>query len=66
MAAKWIKITEESGEKTERLRLANGWLYRSRTFHKAATGVALVFIPDGSPGAPPLEDAEQVTRRLDA
>lgn len=51
--AGWEKLTEENAEKTDRLRITGGWLYRTRSIFTKGSAPALVFVPD-----PPPEPAE--------
>jgi hypothetical protein len=48
MANRWEKLTEEAGEKTDRLRVKGGWLYRTRTISTGHSYPAMAFVPDHS------------------
>lgn len=63
--ARWEKLTEDGGEKTDRMRVEGGWLYRTRTVYSGGSSPALAFVPDTPIEVLP-KDAEQEERRLHA
>lgn len=46
MKSKWERITEDGGEKTDRMRIDDGYLYRTRAINTHGSSVAMVFVPN--------------------
>ncbi|UTC29684.1 hypothetical protein BAJUN_00540 [Bajunvirus bajun] len=43
---KWELLTEEAAEKTDRLKVEGGWVYRTRTVYTGGSSPAMCFVPD--------------------
>ena len=43
----WETLQVNEGDRTERLRVAGGWLYRTVIAGQTCPGVSLVFVPAG-------------------
>jgi hypothetical protein len=60
----WVDIHQALYERTFRMRVPGGWLYRYQTDAPSPT-VAMVFVPDRRSGSKPLPADQSAQRKTD-